>query len=79
MPTYRYVGDLPTVFISLVKDGHTFAPNKGGTIDWPTAIGHPLLELVVEEVPATKVDEVKKVVAEEPEESVAEEDDGDDA
>ena len=68
---YRYTGDLPTVFISLVKDGHTFAPNKGDTIDWPTAIGHPLLELVVEEVPETKVGVVKEVVQEPEEESAA--------
>jgi hypothetical protein len=73
MPTYRYLGDLPTVFISLVKDGHTFAPNKGDTIDWPVPIGHPLLELVVDEVPETKVGDVKTVVQEPEDESAAEE------
>lgn len=51
--TYRYTGDLPTVFISLVRDGRSWAPNKGDTIDWPTPIGHPLLELVPE-VPEPK-------------------------
>ena len=49
--TYRYTGDQRTVFISLEKDGETFAPIKGDTITTNDAIGHPLLELVVTEKP----------------------------
>ena len=79
MPTYKYVGDLPTVFISLTKDGRTFMPSKGDTIDWPVPIGHPLLELVVEtpapvveKAPETKVGGVEKVIPEQEELAAAE-------
>lgn len=46
MPTYRYTGDVPTVFITLQKDGHTWVPSKGDEIDSQDEIGHPLLELI---------------------------------
>ena len=48
MYTYRYTGDLPTVFVSLIKDGHTWMPSKGDTIDSTDPISHPLLEFVDE-------------------------------
>lgn len=43
---YRYTGDSPNVFIALKKDGHTWVPDKGDTIDSESPIHHPLLELV---------------------------------
>ena len=66
MFTYRYTGDLPTVFLSLVQDGRSWVPNKGDTITWPTLIGHPLLELVTD-VPATKGVSEKVTAVAEPE------------
>jgi len=46
MPTYRYTGDIPTVFISMRKDGKTWVPDKGDEIEWPEEVGHPFLEVV---------------------------------
>jgi hypothetical protein len=47
--TYRYIGDLPVVFTGLVKDGHTWEPNSGDTINLDEKISHPLLIEVVKE------------------------------
>ena len=47
--TYRYTGDVPTVFTTLVKDGKTWTPETGDTIRLESPIAHPLLELVVKE------------------------------
>jgi hypothetical protein len=44
---YRYTGDVPTVFISLQKDGETWMPSSGDVIEVEEAISHPLLEEVV--------------------------------
>lgn len=44
--TYRYNGDLPTVFISLSKEGHTWVPETGDTITTVVPVAHPLLELI---------------------------------
>lgn len=44
--TYRYTGSVPTVFISLVKDGHTWVPNYGDTITTSVPVHHPWLELI---------------------------------
>jgi hypothetical protein len=52
MPTYRYTGDVPTVFISMRKDGRTWVPDKGDEIEWPEQVGHPFLEVVSPEKPA---------------------------
>lgn len=41
--TYQYTGSLPTVFISLEKDGATWVPSSGDTIELAGAIVHPLL------------------------------------
>ena len=46
MATYQYTGDLPTTFIHLQKDGHTWQPNKGDTIELNEPIDHPLLILI---------------------------------
>lgn len=46
MPTYRYTGDLPTVFITLRTANGTWVPSKGDEIEWHEALAHPLLELV---------------------------------
>ncbi len=46
--TYRYLGDLPTVFINLRKDDQTWCPNKGDTYTSPIPVQHPLLELLTE-------------------------------
>jgi|APCry1669189665_1035243.scaffolds.fasta_scaffold230698_1 hypothetical protein len=48
-PEYRYIGDMPTAFISLRKDGKTWTPSKGDTIKSSSPLAHPLLELVVRE------------------------------
>ncbi len=61
------MGDVPTVFISLKKDGHTWVPKTGDEITSPTPIGHPLLELVAPVVTA------KTIVFDEPHEEVADE------
>lgn len=57
MTTRRYIyrGDEPTAFIYLRKDGHTWVPKQGDTIDSPVPIDHPLLELVEE--PKEEVEE----------------------
>lgn len=47
MPTYRYTGDVPVVFVSLIKDSQTWMPSTGDTIDLDSEIEHALLELVV--------------------------------
>lgn len=49
--TYKYLGDLPTVFIHLSKDGHGWMPNKNDTIEWGVPIHHPLLELIKDDAP----------------------------
>ena len=43
---YRYLGDLPTVFIHLRDDNGTWTPSKDDEIEWHEAVQHPLLELV---------------------------------
>ena len=45
---YRYTGDNQVVFVSLRKDGETWAPNRGDTIGSDVPIAHPLLELIVD-------------------------------
>jgi hypothetical protein len=47
MPTYRYTGDVPVVFVSLIKDDQTWVPSTGDTIDLDFEVEHALLELVV--------------------------------
>lgn len=49
---YRYTGDVPTVFITLMKNGHTWVPKRDDTYSSLTPITHPLLELVVDAKPA---------------------------
>ena len=76
---YRYTHDVPNVFIDLVKDGHTWVPNKGDTITTDTAVNHPYLELVEDEVEQETPVETKQ---DEPEIAVQQEkptaiDDGD--
>lgn len=46
--TYKYIGPVPTVFITIKKDGETWVPNPGDevTLDYP--VFHPWLELVTE-------------------------------
>lgn len=46
MPTYRYTGDVPTVFVGLQKDGVTWTPSKGDEITVEVTIGHPWLTRV---------------------------------
>lgn len=46
MPTYRYTGDAPTVFVGIRKDGHTWEPSHGDTVTTDRPVGHPLLERV---------------------------------
>lgn len=46
MPTYRYTGDVPTVFVGLQKDGVTWTPSKGDEITVDVTIGHPWLTRV---------------------------------
>ena len=48
MPKYQYTHDVPTVFISLLKDGHTWVPSKGDTIEVDEPIAHAHLMLVQE-------------------------------
>ena len=67
MPKYRYTGDVPTVFITLQKDGHTWVPSKGDEIDSQEEIGHPLLELIVGKDSAPPVSDIKTEVPAEPE------------
>ena len=43
---YRYLGDLPTVFIHLRDANGTWTPSKDDEIEWHEAVQHPLLELV---------------------------------
>lgn len=52
MPTYRYTGDVPTVFTTMRKDGVTWVPSTGDTIDLDSDPGHPWLELVTSSKPA---------------------------
>lgn len=70
MPTYRYCGDEPTVFISLSKDGETWVPKRGDEIELEEAVSHPLLELVVAEKriakSTIKTDEAKPEIEETP-------------
>jgi hypothetical protein len=55
--TYRYTGDVPTAFITIQKNGHTWVPSKDDTIKWPYPLAHPLLEEVIKEaVPARSAD-----------------------
>jgi hypothetical protein len=63
------MGDLPTVFITLQKDGHTWVPNTGDTIDLDTEVGHPLLELMTDNAQAdqTKSAEERLEITESPE------------
>ena len=80
MPTYEYIGDVDTVFVSLVKDDHTWLASKGDQITVDSFIDHPLLVNVsasLEEPKASKkaaaADESRKsestVKADEPEEN----------
>ena len=46
MPKYEYTGDADAVFISLVKDGHTWLASKGDTIEVDEPIAHAHLRLV---------------------------------
>lgn len=62
--TYRYTGDVPTVFVSLEKDGATWTAKPGDAITVDGLVGHPLLTRV-KDVPDEKVPEkvAKPVVA----------------
>ena len=73
MYSYRYTGRFSTVFISLQKDGHTWVPSTGDTIDWPTPIGHPLLELIVPEETDKKSVKADAPVVQEPTETAVDE------
>jgi hypothetical protein len=44
---YRYCGDEPTVFISLIKNGETWVPSRGDEIELDEPVSHPLLELII--------------------------------
>ena len=46
MPTYRYTGDVPTVFIGLQKDGTTWTPSRGDEITVDVTVGHPWLKRI---------------------------------
>lgn len=41
---------MPTVFITLQKDGHTWVPDTGDEIETEEEIGHPSLERITDEV-----------------------------
>jgi len=44
VPTYKYTGDVPTVFITLQdSNGETWVPSFGDQIVSDTEISHPLL------------------------------------
>lgn len=56
--TYTYDGDVPTVFVSLQKDGATWVPKHGDTITTDEPVAHPLLRLTAQttdEVPDVPV------------------------
>jgi hypothetical protein len=60
MPTYRYTGDVPTVFIGLQKDGVTWTPSKGDEITVEVPVGHPWLERVKDVVDEKVPEKVAK-------------------
>jgi hypothetical protein len=51
MPRYRYVGEVPTVFVDVRTDHGTWVPNPGDEIDLETVVAHPLLVDVASESP----------------------------
>ena len=65
-PHYRYSGEQPTVFISIVKDDETWVPNYGDEIELDEPVLHPLLELIIateeEDVVVVKTKSSKDVV-----------------
>jgi len=69
VPRYQYTGDLPTVFITLQKDGETWVPKTGDTIDVDATVDHPLLALIADnpKVSQTKTTEERKEITESPE------------
>jgi len=70
MHTYRYTGDLPTVFITLQSNGETWVPNNGDTITVDEPIAHPLLVEVIEVQAEAKAEASKKQQPTEPAEPV---------
>ncbi len=63
MPTYRYTGDVPTVFVGLQKDGVTWTPSKGDEITVEMTVGHPWLTRVQDVVEVKASDKVTKAPA----------------
>jgi hypothetical protein len=56
---YKYLGDLPTVFIHLHDDNGTWMPSKNDEIEWHEAIAHPLLKLVSQDDDVSPVEVAK--------------------
>ena len=73
MPTYRYTGPVQTAFVDLVKDGATWSPEYGDTIETVALQSHPWLEEVTPEAdekesPAAPEPTTSPAAADEPKE-----------
>jgi len=64
--TYTYTHVVPTVFVDLQVDGHTWMPNTGDKITLDRAMQHPYLELVDHEVPSKTTITAPLVASNEP-------------
>jgi hypothetical protein len=72
--TYEYIGDVPTVFITLKSNGKTWEPKKGDKIVVDHFISHPLLVLVPQQEPEkNKADEKPATKKSEPAQPVQDE------